>query len=229
LTRPLVIIRPDPGLSATAAEAERLGISIVAAPLFEIEPREWSPPAADRIDALLIGSANAIRHGGSALDSLREKPVYAVGQSTAQAARDAGFGIAGTGEGGLQTLLDRLAGQPLRLLRLAGDEHVPLIAPAGVELVTRIAYASVAQRMPGSLAMGLEAGAVVLLHSAAAARHFAAECDRLGLDRSRIVLAALAPRIAEAAGEGWEAVAAASAPTDAALLALARDMCHPAA
>lgn len=226
MTRSLVIIRPEPGLSATAAEAEKLAVPIVSTPLFEIEPRPWDPPAADRIDALLIGSGNAVRHGGSALDAFREKPVYAVGQATARAAREAGFRVAGTGPGHLQPLLDSLAGQPLRLLRIAGEEHVAVTAPAGIELVTRIAYASVAQPMPAHLAAALGAGAIVLLHSAAAARHFASECERLGLGRSRIALAALAPRIAEAAGSGWQTVATASEPADAALLALARDMCH---
>jgi uroporphyrinogen-III synthase len=215
-------------LSDTVAEAEKLGVSILAAPLFKIEPRRWNPPAPDRVDALLIGSANAIRHGSGSLESFREKPVYAVGQSTAQAARDAGFRIAGIGEGSLQPLLDSLAGQALRLLRIAGEEHVAVTIPPDNELVTCVVYASVAQPMPVPLATALEDGALVLLHSGAAARHFASECDRLGLDRSRTALAVLAPRIGEVAGEGWQVVATASAPTDAALLALARDMCHPA-
>lgn len=228
MTRPLVIIRPEPGLSATAAEADKLGISIVAAPLFKIEPRRWNPPAPEQVDALLIGSANAIRYGGGSLEPFREKPVHAVGQSTARAARDAGFRVTEIGEGSLQPVLNGLAGQSLRLLRITGEEHVAVTVPAGIELVTCIAYASVAQPMPAGLATALEGEAVVLLHSAAAARHFASECDRLGLGRSHIALAALAPRITEAAGEGWEAVTTASAPADAALLALARDMCHPA-
>jgi uroporphyrinogen-III synthase len=228
LTRPLVIIRPEPGLSATVGEAEKIGFSVVSAPLFKIESRQWNPPAPDRIDALLIGSANAIRYGGDALESYREKPVYAVGESTARAARDAGFDIAGIGGGHLQPVLDGLAGQPLRLLRITGEEHVALTVPVGIEVVTRVAYASVTQPMRAWMATALEGGSIALLHSAAAARHFASECDRLGVSRSCIALAALAPRVAEAAGEGWEAVAMASAPNDAALLALARDMCHPA-
>jgi uroporphyrinogen-III synthase len=66
----------------------------------------------------------------------------------------------------------------------------------------------------------------VLLHSAVAARHLAAECDRLGIPRAAIALAALGQRIAAAAGEGWRELRAAAAPRDATLLALARDMCH---
>ena len=227
MIRPLVIIRPEPGLSATLAAAEKLAVPIVSAPLFAIEPRAWVSPPADEIDALLIGSRNAIRQGGPALDAFRGKPVYAVGESTARAGEDAGFQIAGTGKGRLQPVLDQLAGQKLRLLRITGEEHVPVTPPPGIEVVTRIAYASVGQPMPDDLVAQLD-GAVVLLHSAAAARHFASECDRLGVVRSGVALAALAPRIAEAAGEGWEVVATASAPSDAALLALARDMCHPA-
>jgi uroporphyrinogen-III synthase len=68
--------------------------------------------------------------------------------------------------------------------------------------------------------------ALVLLHSAATARHFAAECDRLGLKRGAIALAVLSPRLAAAAGAGWAAVHVASRPDEAALLALARNLCQ---
>jgi uroporphyrinogen-III synthase len=66
---------------------------------------------------------------------------------------------------------------------------------------------------------------LVLLHSAATARHFASECDRLGLARGTIALAALGPRIAAAAGEGWRAVHTAPRPDEAALLEMARELC----
>jgi len=80
--------------------------------------------------------------------------------------------------------------------------------------------------MPASLAETLGEGALVLLHSAVAARHFGAECDRLAIVRKSIGIAALGPRIAAAAGEGWDRVRSASEPREAALLALAREMCH---
>jgi uroporphyrinogen-III synthase len=68
--------------------------------------------------------------------------------------------------------------------------------------------------------------ALVLLHSAATASHFAAECDRLGLPRAGITLAALGPRIAAAAaGQGWVAVHTAARPDEAALMQLAFDLC----
>jgi uroporphyrinogen-III synthase len=103
---------------------------------------------------------------------------------------------------------------------------VPLFPPLGIVLETRIVYDSAPVPMPSEMAETLGQGALVLLHSGEAARHFSAECDRLGVDRGRISLAALGPRIAEAAGTGWREVRATENPREAPLLALARDMCH---
>jgi uroporphyrinogen-III synthase len=148
------------------------------------------PPPAERIDGLLLGSANALRQAGPGLDAFRGKPAFAVGLATARAAEAAGLTVAAVGRSGLQALL---ASQrpPLTLLRLAGEQHVPLKCPLGIIIETRVAYRNVALPMPDALVAGLGAGGVVLLHSAAAARHFAAECDRLGIPRPAVALAAL--------------------------------------
>jgi uroporphyrinogen-III synthase len=225
VTIPVIAIRPEPGCSATVEAGRALGLAIEGHPMFEVRPLAWDAPPADEVDALLLGSANAVRHGGRALEAFRDKPVHAVGDATAAAAEAAGFTIASFGRGELQALLDTLAG-PLRLLRLTGAEHVPLAPPPGVELVTRVAYESVSLPLRAALAGELGQGAVVLLHSAAAARHFASECVRLAIPRSAVGLAALGPRIAAAAGAGWREVRSADEPREAALLALAHDMCH---
>ncbi|KPQ21101.1 MAG: uroporphyrinogen-III synthase HemD, partial [Porphyrobacter sp. HL-46] len=121
---------------------------------------------------------------------------------------------------------------PCHLLRIAGEEHVPLTPPAGVSFDTVIAYRSVALPLDPAAPLMVAAehgGAVlVLLYSAATARHFAQECDRLGLARARLALAALGPRIAGAAGEGWGAVHIAPRPDEAALLDLVFDLCQEA-
>ena len=102
-----------------------------------------------------------------------------------------------------------------------------LSPPPGVSIEERVVYASEPLPLPPELEALLARGsAVVLLHSAEAAHRFAALCDSHRLDRSRIRLAALGPRIAAAAGEGWAAMRAAAAPNDTALLALAREMCQ---
>jgi uroporphyrinogen-III synthase len=144
---------------------------------------------------------------------------------TAGAARAAGLTVVATGRGDLQSLLDTVR-PPKTLLRLAGEEHVPLSPPLGVVIETRIVYRSAPLPLPRSLAETLRRGALVLLHSAAAARHFAVECERLGIPRSGISLVAFGPRVADAAGSGWRAVRSTAEPREAALLDLARDMCH---
>ena len=221
----VVTIRPEPGCAETVAAGLAEGLPIEGCPLFEIRPLGWDAPASSEIDALLLGSANAVRHGGPALAAFRAKPVYAVGDATAAAAQAAGFTVAATGQGGLQALAETLP-FPLTVLRLAGAEHVRLVPPPGVEIETRIAYESVPRPIPSAVADRLRGGALVLLHSAAAARHLAGECDRLAVPRGAVSLAALGPRIAAAAGEGWCLVGAAAEPREAALLALARQMCH---
>ena len=224
MSLPIVAIRPEPGCSATVALAAKAGLAIEPWPLFEVRPLAWDP-APDGVEGLLLGSANAVRQAGPGLDAYRGMAAYAVGRATAAAAEAAGLRIGAVGRGGLQPLLDTLR-PPLTLLRLAGEEHVPLRRPLGIVIETRIVYRNAPLPLPGGLAETLRQGALVLLHSAAAARHLAVECDRAGVPRGGVALAALGPRIAEAAGAGWRECRAAAEPHDAALLALVRDMCH---
>lgn len=225
MTGLILSLRPEPGSGATVAAGLEAGLTIEACPLFEIRPVEWEPPPPGSVDALLLGSANAVRHAGPALQAFGGKPAHAVGQATARAAEAAGFAVASVGPGTLQPLVDTLP-SPLSLLRLTGAEHVPVVAPPGIRIETRVAYESVPLPLPAAMGDRLAEGALVLLHSAAAARHFAEECTRLGVARSRVRLAALGPRIAAAAGEGWGEVRAAAEPRELALLALAHHMCH---
>lgn len=223
---PLFIIRPEPGCEATVRAARALGLNAHGFPLFEVRRLSWAPPVPESFDALLVGSANALRYGGSALATYRGKPAYAVGETTAAAARDAGLEVAVVGEGGLQAMLTKIAPEHRRLLRLAGRERVTLDLPPGLEMNEREVYASQPLPMPSALADRLRDGGIVLLHSAEAAAHFAAECDRLGIERGMPAIAALGPRIAAAAGPGWAVAESAPSPNDKALLALASRMCQ---
>jgi uroporphyrinogen-III synthase len=226
---PLIVIRPQPGCDATASAARALGLDARCFPLFSIAPREWKPPPRSSFDALLIGSANVLRHGGEALSGYIGAPTYAVGETTAEAARQAGFEIVAAGRGGMQSLLAYLLPQHRRLLRLTGDLRVDLAPPPDVTITERVVYASEPLAPPPELVQTIGRPAVVLLHSGEAARHFAHLCNRRRIDRSHIALAAIGPRVAAAAGPGWRAVAAAQIPDDAALLALAGQMCHTSA
>ena len=219
---PLIVIRPQPGCEATLASARALGFEAHGHPLFAIRPVAWQAPPRESFDALLIGSANALRMGGAALAVYRGLPTYAVGEATAQAARAVGLDVVLSGRGSLQSVLGGLDPTHRRLLRLAGQERVVLAPPPGISIAERVVYASVPQPLPPELARLLEQPALVLVHSAEAARHFAALCPR----RDRIAIAALGPRVAAAAGQGWRAIETAAMPEDAALLALAARMCQ---
>ncbi len=222
---PVLVLRPEPGCSATVTAAQALGLGARAAPLFAVEPRDWTLPYPGDFDSLLVGSANAFRHGGGQLEALRGLQVHAVGEATAEAARAAGFAIAKCGSGGLQGVLDEVPAGT-RLLRLAGEERIELAAPAGVTVSEVVVYASLPLALDPAVLPLFEHGGLVLLHSAEAARHFASECARLSVERSVVALATIGPRVTAAVGDGWREVETADQPSDAALLALARRMCQ---
>lgn len=225
MSRPLALLRPEPGWSATAATARELDLEVIGHPLFEVEPMAWTMPEGD-FDALLIGSAAVFRHGRMQLAHFQHLPVHAVGEATAQAARAAGFQVSVVGGGGLQRVLDARASATIRYLRLGGEERVSLAPHSGQTIVERTAYRmrplALAPEFAGQLATGQP---IVALHSAAPARALASEIDRLGIARGRLFLLALGPRIAKAAGLGWAALHIADAPSDAALLAKAAALC----
>ncbi len=223
--KPVIIIRPQPGASATLAAARAMNLNAHVFPMFQVHPMPWDMPDAESFDALLLGSANAVRHGGAALSTYAGKPTYAVGEITAQTARDAGLDVIQTGTGGLQDVLGTLTPDHRRLLRLAGKQRVELTAPNGVSITECEVYSSDPLPMPGELTKILARPALVMLHSAEAARHFAASCETRGIDRSMVMLACIGPRVADAAGNGWQDVRAAAESSEKALLALAREMC----
>ncbi|SFF75629.1 uroporphyrinogen-III synthase [Novosphingobium sp. CF614] len=225
---PVLVLRPEPGATATAGKARAMGLDAHAFPLFAVRPLPWEPVPRGEIDAVLLGSANAVRHGGPALAAYRGLPAYAVGAKTADGARAAGLDVVAAGAGGLQPLLGALRPDHRRLLRLAGRERVELDVPKGIGLVTREVYASDPLPLPAGLAGLLARPALALLHSGEAAARFARLCDEAGIERGRILLAAIGPRVAARAGTGWAMLRGAQVPDDAALLALAVRMCEEA-
>jgi uroporphyrinogen-III synthase len=215
--RRVLVLRPEPSASATAAQARALGLEPVVIPLFEIEPIAWQAPEPARFDALLLTSANAVRAGGEQLTALRGLPVHAVGEATADAAREAGFDVASRGDAGVDRLLDSLE-PDLKLLHLCGEDRREGVH-ARQHITALVVYRSKARDGADLSAAG---DAVALVHSPRAARRFSA----LAPHRSSIAIAAISPAVVEAAGDGWAAIAAAESPTDEALLALAARLCN---
>src|SRR5215208_2621905 len=120
--RPLLVLRPEPGATATVERARHMGLDARAVPLFEIEPIEWRVPEDHEYDALLLTSANAARFGGERLRALVALPVHAVGAATAEAAREVGLRVANVGQGGVDKLLKSLP-SGLKLLHIGGENR----------------------------------------------------------------------------------------------------------
>ncbi|WP_156679728.1 uroporphyrinogen-III synthase [Sphingomonas profundi] len=222
----LLILRPEPGAAATARRAASLGFATVATPLFVVRPIAWAAPDPAAFDALLLTSASAVRAGGDGLARYLALPVHAVGEATAAAARAAGFATVHAGEGDAAALAAGLARSGVRrALHLAGREHRPLVAD-GVAVETRIVYAAdPAAALAPAAAAAARAGAVALLHSPRAAALYRALALAGGLATEGLTIAAISPAALSAAGTNWRATAAATDPTDEALLAAAARLC----
>ncbi|MEQ1688042.1 MAG: uroporphyrinogen-III synthase [Sphingopyxis sp.] len=230
---PLLILRGEPGASATAARAEALGLRAVKVPLFAIEPVDWAVPDVADFDRLLLTSANAVRHAGAGLAALRGLPCWCVGEATADAARGAGLTVERIGTSDAASLLadapqDESASQ--HLLWLTGEHHVGKSlqhgGPRGEKSLTLdvrnsaiIVYRARALDVDPER---LKGPAIALLHSPRAAQTL----EALAPLRMQLILVVISPAVAKSAGKGWHSVTSAALPKDAEMLAIAAKLCH---
>ena len=221
--RPVVIVRPEPGASVTAARARALGLEPRTVPLFVIEPVAWDVPDLTGFDALLLTSANAVRHAGPALAALASLPCHAVGPATAAAASAAGLNIVATGTAGAQPLVDAMTSQGHRtILWLTGEDRSPLDAGAA-RIAALVCYRAAEVAAPAGWAAATAGPAILLLHSARAARRAAVLA---GPARNYLIALAISDAVREAAGAGWEQSLSTAHPDDADLLAMAAKLCQ---
>ena len=220
---PLVwITRAEPGASATARRVSDLGYRAVLSPLLRLEP------VAAKIDlagvaALALSSANGVR-AFAALTSERGLPVYAVGGTTAEAARAAGFAAVESADGDVEALAALLIARRPNGVVLhpgaaepAGDLPGAL-AKAGIEVRALPLYRAVDAEPLEALNLW-ESLDVVLIHS-----------PRAGAALERLMAARGAPgmravTISQAAAEPLKhlelrSVTTAPLPNEAALLNL---------
>lgn len=217
--RKLLLLRPEPGLSASAERAREMGLEVVQRPLFRVEPVDWAVPDPADYDALLLTSANAVRHGGSGLSALKTLPVHAVGAATAAAAEEAGLKVESVGRGGVDEALAALPGS-LRLLHLAGEDRTDAQGPHRIDARTVYRSRPIADpRLP------VLEGLVAAVHSPRAGSRLA----EIAPARRHTAIAAISAAAADACGDGWERIEVAERPGDSSLLALAAMLCHTSA
>ncbi|MBL8536702.1 MAG: uroporphyrinogen-III synthase [Hyphomonadaceae bacterium] len=218
--RRVAITRALPEAERTAQHVRDFGATPIVAPLLTIVPCGYDTSTQDA-QALVFTSSNGV-HAFPNARGARDMPVFAVGETTAAAARAAGFLSVRSANGDVNALaalikstLSPAGGKLIHIggAHLAGDLAGQL-AQSGFTLDRRVAYAAVpASVAPAAFAEPLD---LVLFHSARAAETFIA----LGAPGSeRLVAGCLSPAVAEAARAArWKALIVSPAPREDALL-----------
>ena len=218
----------------TAAALADLGHTALLAPVLEIRSGTAALPAG-RFDATLATSAHAFAGPTAGVEHLHPRPLYAVGDATARAARQAGFKDVRTSRGDgrdLASLVALTLPRSAALLYLAGRNRKPAteeaLANAGFAVTAWIAYAAEpVQGWSDAVSRDLAAGGVdaAVHYSRRSAALTLEMAERSGVgepvlalahlclseDVASVLRAASAPRISVAA-----------TPEEASLLALLR-------
>lgn len=184
----VVVTRPRPAAERTAAKLEQLGHQPVLLPLLAAEhvPGAFAALPPPETTALVVTSAEALR--ALAAESLEAQrpylalPLYAVGERTAETARQLGFETVVTGPGDGRSLgaviLADLCERPAALLYLAGTPRSPdledALGKAGQHVTVRECYRMVTANVDEATIAALtgQPPDVVLLYSSETARRF---------------------------------------------------------
>lgn len=214
------VTRAEPGASATARRLRALGRHPLVSPVLEVRPLD-APIDLEGAAALAFTSANAVR-AFAARKQERALPVFAVGEATARAARDAGFAAVETADGDVAALARLItARRPGLVLNPTAAEPAAdlaaLLAPEGVAVRTAALYETVPAEPAEALA-SLDAISTVLVHSPKAARRLAELLDAAAL--ARLDFACISEAAARPLAETGANARFAPFPTEAALLKL---------
>src|SRR5580692_1903209 len=134
----VLVTRPRPDNEATAASLRARGFEALLAPMLRFEALAFQDVSDTRYGAVIVTSANALRGFAKqpAGQRLLKLPLFAVGEHTAAAARDAGFDKVISANGDATALREAvLAGVKAKQLKKAS----PLLYLAGADLARDLA------------------------------------------------------------------------------------------
>lgn len=229
----LVVTRPQSDGGRTAGALRARGHDVLLAPLMRVETMDAD--LSGGWGAVVITSANAPAAIAShpLRGALVGLPLFAVGQRSAQAAREAGFADVTSAGGDVRDLvrlvLARRADASAPVLYLAGEDRASDLSgeltARGMAIEMKVVYRAVSAPFPQALIDALNAGTVdaVLHFSRRSAQNYVTGATTAGM-----LAAALSPRhlclsaqVAEPiAGAGATAVVIAARPDEAALIDL---------
>ncbi len=123
----MLVTRPEPDASDTAARLEALGITPVVMPLLSLELLPAELPDPDGIAAIALTSGNALRalEASGSVGRYHHIPVYTVGDRTADRAEELGFSMVTSASGAFADLAELLAHAPI---------EGPIFYPSGREV-----------------------------------------------------------------------------------------------
>ena len=231
----MLVTRPEPDASETAARLGALDIEGIACPLLVHQTLQTSLPEPAGFAAIAVTSSNALRalRERGVLERYLKLPLYAVGGRTAAMARSLGFTTVTHAAGGFAALAELLAHTPLAgpifypaARELAGDLARSL-APFGRMVITTEVYAmNPVDTLPPAAAQGISENAIdaVLLYSRRTAETFVrlAEPHVDRLERRHIGMLCLSEAVAEPLVDAhFIRVSLAEQPSEQAMMGLA--------
>ncbi|MBY9066336.1 uroporphyrinogen-III synthase [Hyphomonas sp. WL0036] len=102
--RAVIVTRTQPGADETAARLKALGFAPIVSPMLRIVQTGLAPTLLDGVADIVFTSANGVRAFALAGASPAELTAWCVGPSTAEAARQVGFGRVVEGDGDAEDL-----------------------------------------------------------------------------------------------------------------------------
>jgi uroporphyrinogen-III synthase len=201
----VLVTRPHPDDETTAASLRARGFDVLRAPMLRFEPVAVHEDLNARYSAVIVTSANALRGIEPHLKGHRmvELPLFAVGDHTAAAARQAGFTHVVSANGDAANLRDlvlaSLKAKELKkastLLYLAGAEISRDLASeleeSGFHVVTQATYRMIAVKsLPRETCDAFAANQVeaVLHYSQRSARAFLDAARAAGVEISALAI-----------------------------------------
>src|SRR6201996_4015079 len=201
----VLVTRPHQDNEATAASLRARGVEVLQAPMLRFEPLPWQDDADARYGAVIVTSANALRgvEKHPAGQRLFKLPMFAVGDHTAAAAKEAGFDKVTSANGGAvalrEAVLAAVKAKQLKktspLLYLAGADLARDLAgdlgERGFTVVTQTTYRMIPvtsfsrEVSDGFAANGIEA---VLHYSRRSARAFVEAARSAGVEISALAI-----------------------------------------
>lgn len=187
----VVVTRPQFDGERTAAALRARGHDVLLAPLMRIETLGTS--LAGTWSAVIVTSANAINAiaDNAAREGLTKLPLFAVGQRSADAARNAGFSNVKSADGDARDLVRMLVAQRMPdkapMIYLTGEDRaadlVSELSAHGIGAEVRIVYRSITAPFPPALIGALAAGEIdaVLHFSRRSAENYVVEAKNAGI------------------------------------------------